>query len=59
MMQRERWTQTHISDLRIGLRGGETVETIATALGRTPDDLRAMMNRLRLKAQPLFVADRG
>ena len=48
MMQRERWTQTHISDLRLGLRGGETVETIATALGRTPEDLRAMMDRLRL-----------
>ena len=52
MIQRERWTQTHITDLRVGLRGGETVETIATALGRAPEDLRAMMDRLRLSPQP-------
>jgi hypothetical protein len=56
MMQRERWTQSHITDLRVGLRGGETVETIATALGRTPDDLRAMMDRLRIKPQPSLIA---
>ena len=51
--QHQRWTQNHITDLRSGLRQGECAEAIAAALERTPDEVRAMMARLRLREQPL------
>jgi len=53
MIGRGRWTQTHITDLRAGLRNGLTVEAMAAALDRAPDDVRGMMDRLRLTPQSL------
>jgi hypothetical protein len=51
MNQRERWTQTQISDLRAGIQRGESVEAVAAALDRSPDEVLAMMDRLRLSKQ--------
>lgn len=45
----QRWTQTNINDLRSGVASGVEVEAIADALGRTVEDTRAMVLRLRLR----------
>ena len=47
----QRWTQTDINDLRSGVAGGVEVEGIAEALGRTVEDTRAMVLRLRLRIE--------
>jgi hypothetical protein len=56
MIQRERWTQTQITDLRSGLQRGEPVESIATALDRSVEEITTMMDRLRLSKQ-VFAAE--
>ena len=48
MNQRDRWTQTQITDLRAGVQRGEPVEAIAAALDRSVDEIIGMMDRLRL-----------
>jgi hypothetical protein len=45
----QRWTQTNINDLRSGVASGVEIEAIADALGRTVEDIRAMVLRLRLR----------
>ena len=45
----QRWTQTHLTDLRRRTTEGESVATIAGAIQRTPEDVRLMMSRLRLR----------
>jgi hypothetical protein len=45
----QRWTQTNINDLRSGIASGVEIEVIADALGRTVEDIRAMVSRLRLR----------
>ena len=44
-----RWTQTHINDLRSGVASGMEVAVIADTLGRTVEDTRVMILRLRLR----------
>ena len=44
----QRWTQSDINDLRSGVASGVEVEAIAEALGRTVEDVRTMILRLRL-----------
>lgn len=48
MNQRERWTQTQITDLRAGLQRGESVDAVAAALDRSTEEVLTMMDRLRL-----------
>lgn len=45
----QRWTQTHIDDLRSGVSGGLSFEVIAETLGRTVEDVRLMARRLPLR----------
>lgn len=45
----QRWTQSNINDLRSGVASGVEVEAIAEALGRTVEDVRTMILRLRLR----------
>lgn len=45
----QRWTQSNINDLRSGVASGVEVEAIADALGRTVEDVRTMILRLRLR----------
>lgn len=49
-MTHQRWTQTDITSLRSRHGAAETVQTIADALHRTPENVAAMMARLRLRA---------
>ncbi|USU05839.1 hypothetical protein NF699_03855 [Sphingomonadaceae bacterium OTU29LAMAA1] len=44
-----RWTQGDITALRRGIGSGETLEQLATALGRDPIAVMTMMDRLRLR----------
>ncbi len=44
-----RWTQGDITALRSGIGSGETLEQLATALGRDPIAVMTMMDRLRLR----------
>lgn len=44
-----RWTQTHVTDLRARVAEGQSLEFIAAALARTPQDVGGMMGRLRLQ----------
>ena len=55
MNQRERWTQTQITDLRAGLQRGEPVDAVAAALDRSTEEVLAMMDRLRLSRQVFAV----
>lgn len=47
----QRWTQTHLSDLRQRVHAGETLDRIAVTLGRPVEDVAAMASRLRLRAK--------
>lgn len=44
-----RWTQTDIDDLRSGVSSGVEIEVIADTLGRTLEDTKAMVSRLRMR----------
>ena len=46
----QRWTQTQIDELRARVRSGETLDIVAEALARQPAEIRAMLDRLRLRA---------
>ncbi|HEX8413641.1 MAG TPA: hypothetical protein VF637_07110 [Sphingomicrobium sp.] len=45
----QRWTQSDITDLRARVQMGDSVEKIAEESQRTPDEIRSMIARLRLK----------
>jgi hypothetical protein len=49
MNEHRRWTQTHITELRDRLQLGQALADIAKSLERTPEDITAMMRRLRLR----------
>jgi hypothetical protein len=49
-MTHQRWTQTDITALRARHGAAETVQAIAHALQRTPENVASMMARLRLRA---------
>ena len=50
MDHHQRWKQSDITDLRTRLQSGEPVTAIAEAVQRQPEDILAMMGRLRLRA---------
>ena len=45
----QRWTQSDITDLRARVQVGDSVEKIAEESQRSPDEVRSMVSRLRLK----------
>ena len=49
MSTHQRWTQSDITELRSRLELGTAVRDIADALKRGPDEVSAMMARLRLR----------
>jgi hypothetical protein len=49
MNEHRRWTQTHITELRERVQIGGALADIASALGRTPDEVTTMVRRLRLR----------
>jgi hypothetical protein len=44
----KRWTQTDITELRQRVNDGQGTRAIADAIGRSEDDVRTMIGRLRL-----------
>ena len=50
METHQRWTQADITDLRARLQAGASVADIVEAMQRSPEDIRQMMSRLRLRA---------
>lgn len=50
MMSQQRWTQSGLTELRRRLQVGETTGQIAEGLRRTPEEIRGMMTRLRLRS---------
>ena len=51
MIEHQRWTQSHITELRSRLEMGSSVADIAEALERPLENVRLMMSRLRLRAR--------
>ena len=49
MIAHQRWTQSHITELRSRLEAGGTLAEVAEILGRPADEVAAMMSRLRLR----------
>jgi hypothetical protein len=51
MIQNQRWTQTHITELRSRLDLGGSTAEIAELLQRPLEEVLAMMSRLRLRVR--------
>jgi hypothetical protein len=51
MIAHQRWSQSHITELRSRLELGGLPEDIAEALERPLENVRMMMSRLRLRAR--------
>jgi DNA-directed RNA polymerase specialized sigma24 family protein len=51
MIAHQRWTQSHITELRSRLELGASAADIAEALERPLENVRMMMSRLRLRAR--------
>ncbi|MDV3459056.1 hypothetical protein RZN05_18805 [Sphingomonas sp. HF-S4] len=51
MIEHQRWTQSHITELRSRLEMGGSPADIAEALERPLENVRMMMARLRLRAR--------
>ena len=53
MTHHRRWTQTDITEARHLCTGDLSLTDLATALQRSPDDVAAMLRRLRLTVRPV------
>jgi hypothetical protein len=51
MIAHQRWTQSHITELRSRLELGASPADIAESLQRPLDNVLAMMSRLRLRSR--------
>lgn len=50
MTMHQRWTQADITDLRTRLLAGASVADLVETMQRSPEEIRQMMSRLRLRA---------